>query len=336
MRTTIVVAILLCTLSARADSGRARAQQVARALESAARARDQGKSRTALQKLRASLSRFAGEPALLGAYAALLLPLTDERPSPDSPQRAATELLRQIERARSVPGNELATRDPERERVIRLHAALAEGVLGHFERAFEELIEAGRLQDVSTLLCLRQLAVLAVRGEQLLVAEQALGMARQYMPQDPLLPGELGRVMLARGKVGAAVGLLSERLVNAGTDLGARADLAYAIAAQGRAGEALALLNRTREECQRARACALLAARIALEAERPQDAVTFASPWAVEHDLDALFLLADAELRRGDPAAARVAYEQVLVLRPESVRAKQGLEQLPRSNTERR
>ncbi|MDB4976298.1 MAG: domain protein putative component of TonB system [Myxococcaceae bacterium] len=282
----------------------------------------------ARRRLRLGLQRFPGELALLAPYAELLLPLRADGAVEPAPEQAS-ELLRQIERAHAVSGAQLVTQDPEAERQVGLRAALAEAVLGRFEQAFARLVEVGQLQDPITLRCLRRIAVVALQREQLLVAEQALGLARQYMPQDRQLPTELGRVLLARGKTEVALEVLAERVAIEPSALTARADLAYGLAAQGRAGEGLALLAGVRAECERERSCALAAARIALEAARPQEALTFAAPLASARDLDALFVTADAQLRAGDPAAARAAYEQILLLRPESVRARQGLEQLP-------
>jgi tetratricopeptide (TPR) repeat protein len=181
---------------------------------------------------------------------------------------------------------------------------------------------------------LRQIAALAVTRDRLDLAEQALALARQYYLQDVTLSAELGHVLLARGRGEAALRLFAERYAIEPGQLEARRDLAYALASEGRAGEALALLSADRAACERALGCALEAARIALEAGRPEDALAYAARRLESDagDLDALFVTADAHTRTGQFDDARKSYERVLAVRPDSVRARQALEQLPVSN----
>jgi len=330
---TIFAALLIVGSVARADTRPTRSeagtQQVEAALAKANDAIAAGKRSKAEQQLRAALQRHPGEALLLLRWSELVMPLAPSIDAPVfAPERGATELLQKIERAHQIPGDRLAAQNPESERRITLHAALAEGTLGRFEQAFAKVVEVGRLQDKETVLCLRQLAVAALRRDKLMVAEQALGLARQYVPQDPELAGELGRVLLARGKTGVAVTVFSDRFAVQPTLLSARADLAFALAADGRPAEGVAHLNAARDACIADHACALLGGRIALEAERPVEALEYTQKLASERDLDALYVQADAKFRSGDLTGARQAYQQILAIRPESVRAKQGLEQL--------
>ena len=340
MRFVLVATLLLCTLGARADPAlpnARRAQQVQAAVLSAARELAAGKSAAAERRLRNAVARFPGEAILLARYAALLLPLAPsaQPQTPSAAVRAAIELLAQVERARTVPGTQIATRDAESERLIGLHVAYAEALLGQLEQALSQVIEVGQLQDASTVLVLRQIAAAAVRSDQLSVAEQALALARQYVPQDLPLSSDLGHVLLAEGRDELALAVLAERFAVTPDVLSVRGDLAYALSTLGRSGEGLSLLNDERTACMRERACALLAGRIALESGRPDQALAFVAPWTATSDLEALFLAADAQERAGQRATARATYEQLLRLRPDSVRAKQALEQLSGSNAPR-
>jgi Tfp pilus assembly protein PilF len=94
------------------------------------------------------------------------------------------------------------------------------------------------------------------------------------------------------------------------------------------------LLAADRSACERELGCALEAARIALEAGRPDDAVRYAAQRlaADAGDLDALFVTADAHTRAGQLDQARRTYERALEVRPDSVRARTALAQLPASN----
>lgn len=337
MRFVLVTSLLLCALPARADAAvplERRAQHVRQALLSAEREISAGKPALAQRRLRSAVARFPGEAVLLARYAALLLPLTQsDRPqTPTATTQAATELLAQVARARTVPGHLIATRDTESERLVGLYVAYAEALLGQLDEALSQVVEVGQLQDASTVLVLRQIAAFAVRADQLPVAEQALALARQYVPQDLPLSGELGHVLLAEGREELSLAVLAERFSLTPDALVARSDLAYALATLGRPGEGLSLLNDARAACAGERACALLAGRLALESGRPAEALAFVAQWSAASDLDALFLAADAQERAGQLTAARATYERLLRLRPESARAKQALQQLSGSN----
>jgi tetratricopeptide (TPR) repeat protein len=272
---------------------------------------------------------------VLARYAALAVPLAPE-PARGPAQRVARarELLQRIARRDALPGDPRALPEPEIERAITLHTALAEALLEHDESSFALVYAAGRQQDAGTVLCLRQIAALAVARDRLELAEQALALARQYFLQDLAVSAELGHVLLARGRGEAALRVFGERYAIEPGQLEARRDLAYALASEGRPGEALALLAADRSACERELGCALEAARIALEAGRPEEAVRYAAKrLAVDAgDLDALFVTADAQTRAGQLDEARRTYERALAVRPDSVRARTALAQLPASN----
>lgn len=327
-------AALLVSVTAQAQSARGSASE--RALTAAEHDLARGQAARAERRLKSALVRDPREPRLLARYAALLVPLDVERTTP-MPRRveSARELMTRIARRETLPSDPSVLTDPERERVLALHAALAEALLMHDDESFALVRAGGRLQDPLTVVCLRQIAALAVTRDRLDLAERALALARQYYLQDLTLGAELGHVLLARGRGEAALRLFAERYAIEPQSVEARRDLAYALATEGRAGEALALLSADRAACERAPGCAVEAARIALEAGRPDDALAYAARRLEgdTSDLDALFITADAHTRAGRLGEARQSYERVLVVRPDSVRAQQALEQLPASNT---
>lgn len=296
----------------------------------AAEARDlaRGDLRGAERRLARALADARPDARVIVAYAALVLPLSparyDRGANLDKHTERATFVLAKI--AKSEP-----TDDPVAQRHLLLYAAWAAALTGHYQDSLAAVREGGRLQDDATVACLRAIALVASRRDALDVAEAALAMARQYLPQDARVMGELGAVLLARGRADAAVAPLAERLAIAPSDLGARRDLSYALAAAGRPEEGLRLLLAVRDRCERERPCTLEAARIALEAGQSGAAVTLALVRlaAAPDDLDALYLGADGHTQRGEFDAARALLERVLKLRPESARAKQALAQLP-------
>jgi tetratricopeptide (TPR) repeat protein len=334
MRRVLALAVFLCatslgTRAARADARERRVHVLQDLVAASDRQLAAGQRKRAERQLQSAVARYPGESVLLARYAALRLPLAAAQ-APSA--QAAAELLRLVERASAISSAQLVSQEPESDRQLLLHVALAQAVLGRGEDALATVMAAGRLLDPQTAACLRQVAALAVRAEQLDLAERALAAARQYVPQDRALAHELGLVLLARGKGQAAGRVLAERLAVDDNDLSARADLSFAIASEGRPGEALAMLTTTRAACSQERSCALLAARLALEAGRPEEASGFAAPLAQTGDLEALFVAADAATRAGKRDQARAHYEQVLRQKPDSVRAKLGLEQLAGSN----
>jgi tetratricopeptide (TPR) repeat protein len=339
VRATVAVllslAAILVSASARAQLA-ASAQTRERVLAAVEHELARGQLARAERRLRSALARNPRDARLLIHYAALAVPLAPE-PSKEAAARVegARLLVQYIARREALPGDPSQLLDPERERVLALHVALAEALLVHDDESFAWVRAAGRLQDPLTVQCLRQIATLAVTRDRLDLAEQALTLARQYYLQDLALTAELGHVLLARGRGEAALRLFAERYAIEPSQLEARRDLAYTLASEGRAGEALALLSAARADCERALGCALEAARIALEAGRLEDALAYAARRleADAGDLDALFITADAHTRAGQLDRARSSYERVLALRPDSVRAQQALEQLPASNT---
>jgi len=308
-----------------------RQRAVERVLTEVERDLQRARPADALRRLRAALQGDPRELRWLARYAELAVPFDDaahldRRGSP----AGAADLLARVARRDALPWDPEVATDVERERALALHAALAEALLERYSESFARVVDAARLQDPQTVLCLRQIAALLVTREQLELAQHALELARQYLPQDQVLLAELAHVLLARGAGEQAITLFAERYAIAPDQLEARRDLAYALTTRGRAGEALALLSAVRATCEANLGCSLEAARIALEAGRPPDALAYAQKrlLAQPNDLDALFVSADAHTRTGNVAAARAAYEQVLRVRPESVRAKQALEQL--------
>jgi tetratricopeptide (TPR) repeat protein len=317
--------------TAQERSRRRRQQVVARVLSAVERDLQRGQHAGALRRLRSSLQTDPREAAWLLRYAQLVVPLASPR-AVTSPAltEGASDLLRWLMRRDALPGDPDAPLDLAREHALALHAAVAEAVLARYPEALTRVTSTAQLQDALAVLCLRQIAALAVTRETLPVAEQALALARQYLPQDLTLGTELGHVLLARGATEQAIPLFAERYAVSPSLLEARRDLAYALSAAGRAGEALALLTPVADACRVEPGCSLEAARIALEAGRPSEAIAFAEQLLAREpdDLDALFVAADAHTRTEQLDAARAAYERVLRVRPESVRAKQALEQL--------
>lgn len=334
------VAAFVVSATARAQLTTRSTQQSAseRALVAVERELELGQIARAERRLEGALGRDPRDLRFLARYAALVVPLA-AAPTTPTPQRlkGARALMERIARREKLPSDPAVLYDPELERLVVLHAALAEALLQHDDESFALVRAAGRREDPRTVLCLRQIAGLAVTRDRLDLAEQALAIARQYYLQDVTLGAELGHVLLARGRGEAALRLFAERYAIEPAELDARRDLAYALASEGRAGEALALLSADRDSCERSHGCALEAARIALEAGRLEEALAYAGK-RIERDaadLDALFITADAHTRAGRLDDARRGYERVLAVRPDSVRAQQALEQLPASNSVR-
>lgn len=309
-------------LPVRADVRASRRDTILQASERAAR---RGDRQGALRRLKAALATPAPDAALLLAYARLALPLAVPATREPLDQHAAYYLARL---GLAAPAD-----DARVTHGLWLHAAWAAALLGRFDESLAAVRETGALQDAETLLCLRLIAITAVRRERLDVAENALMMARQYMPQDVATMAEFGAVLLARGRAESAVSQLAERLAIAPGELAARRDLAYALSAAGRPEQALGLL-RGADACEREPGCALEAARIALEAGDAEAAVRYAELRlvALPDDLDALYVSADGHARQGRFDAARVQWGRVLQLRPDSARAKQALAELPASS----
>jgi tetratricopeptide (TPR) repeat protein len=265
------------------------------------------------KRLLAALSKKpASEPSLL-RYAELAVPCNGR-----ATKAKASELLRRMTRA-----------NVDWERRIQLHAALAEALLQQHAASVARLGTAVQRQDAESAACAREIAALAIRADALAEATDALVLAGEVLPQDAAIRAELARLWLARGRIDLALPLLAERFALATGDLAARRELAYALAADGRAEEALSLLAPAREACQRG-PCAVTAARIALEADRLDDAQRYLeSRLASEpRDLDALFALGDVCTRARQLERARDVYQRILAIKPDSVRASQALQAL--------
>jgi len=302
------------------------------ALLASARAEAAGRPELALRRLQQALGSRPSSAVLL-RYAELALPLAGSASARELGERAAhADTLR-----RALARLERTDSTPEELRRLLLHGALAEALAARYEEALQRVREAGRLQDAATVACLRAIATIAAQRELLALAERALEMARQYMPQELAVMGELGLVQLARGRVREALRVLGERFGIEPQRLAARRDFAYALLSAGRAEEALTLLSALAAECSASLGCALEAARAALAGGRPEVALTFARA-RLQHgaDLDALFVVADAHLHRGELGEARAAYQEVLRLQPASVRAQQALEQLAIDSNQQR
>jgi tetratricopeptide (TPR) repeat protein len=273
----------------------------------------------------AALERKPGSLTLLARYASLTL-ACDGAPS-GAQKKSASELLRRLARAQALPSDASTVPDLESEHRLGLLAGYAEALLGRPREGLARLNVAAERQDPESARCARAVAALAVEQGQLELACDALALAAEVLPQDPSTRAELARVWLARGRSDRALPLLAERFAISTAALPARRDLAYALAADGRAAEALSLLLPAREACEADAPCALAAARIALEADRFDDAERFLSARLARdaQDLDALYALADLHTRARRPAQARAAYQQILQLRPNDVRATQAL-----------
>ncbi|HEX5658723.1 MAG TPA: tetratricopeptide repeat protein [Polyangiales bacterium] len=264
--------------------------------------------------LLAQLTRKPAAEPLLLRYAELALPC-DGRAT----KAKASELLRRMARA-----------NVDWERRIALHAALAEALLAQHAASVSRLGVAILRQDPESAACARQIAALAIRDDALPEATDALVLAGEVLPQDAAIRAELGRLWLARGRLDRALPVFAERFALATGDLGARRDLAYALAADGRPDEALSLLVPAREACEQDATCALTAARIALEGDRFDEALRYleARLGVEPRDLDALFALGDVHTRARQLDRARTAYARILALKPDSVRAAQALQAL--------
>ncbi|MEM1418960.1 MAG: hypothetical protein AAGH15_28970, partial [Myxococcota bacterium] len=226
---------------------------------------------------------------------------------------------------------------PEQRRPLGRADAWAQALLGDHAGAIASARSWLGLQDREGAELLVRLAVLAVRREDLPSASQALTLARRSMPQDPQVLRDLAAVEVARGRGGAAVALLQQRLALAPDDDAARIDLAGALAAAGRLEDAaaawreLAAAARARGEEALARSHELRGAELLLEAGHPRAALTVAEALGGDDpDGHAALVagLALAALRR--PAEARAALRDALLRRPGDLRAEQALAALER------
>ena len=306
-----------------------RRAEVDRVLALAAKEAAGGSLESARRRLRPLLARGSDDARVALQYLRLTLPLDDATPYSarvlELLTKRAREVLSQLSRVTLAPDHD------ENARLAALHVAWAAALVGRYDESLAAVRTAGRLQDAPTLSSLRLVASAAARRERLDVAEQALRMGRELVPQDVTAMAELARVLLARGRAHEAVSILTERLTVTPDDLEARRDLAYARTAAGRAREGLSVLTHVRAACELSPDCSLEAARIALEAGLPDDAAGFAARQLerAPDDLEALYVRADAQAERGLFAEARETWRRVLSLRPDNLRARQALAQLP-------
>jgi hypothetical protein len=291
-----------------------------------------GKPEEAERRLARALLHGLSEPQVWLRYAELNAPCL-----PTHAPAVSSRTIRLAERVWSQFAQMQTELDPADDalRRVRLHWSVVLANARHWEASLERASAAGRRQDPVSVACLRQIAVLAVRTDELAHAEAALTLARAYMPQELTLAGELGLVLLARGDAATALGPLSERFAAAPRDLGARRDLSYALAAAGRAPEGHELLAREAVVCAEDAGCLLELARLALEAKAGAAALEHAA--ALVHkapqNLDAWFVLAEAQTVASDLHAARQSYEHILELSPQQPRARAALEALQTAPT---
>ncbi|HEY6878933.1 MAG TPA: hypothetical protein VI299_12975, partial [Polyangiales bacterium] len=225
-----LIALSLCwTALAHADASEALLAQVESELARGQRARAEKRLLSGLRRTHV--------PTLLVRYAELAVPCDEHVDA-----AKAAELLKHV--------------DDEVDRRVGLHAAVAAAALGQRERGLALLRASLQRQDPESARCARQVAALFVRAEALAEATLALELANEAMPQDEALRADLARLWLARGLVDRALPLLAERFALSTAALPARLDLAYALAADGRADEALALLAPAREACDHDTSCA--------------------------------------------------------------------------------
>ena len=196
-----------------------------------------------------------------------------------------------------------------------------------FAGATAALRERGARGDAQSARYLRGVATLAALKDDLASAESALLVARNFMPEDADLAGDLGAVQLAQGRAEEASIVWEERL-RLDVRLDAKRDLASALLAAGRAKEAWLLLEAERAACDAAPDCALEAARAALELGDHQASANRLAGTFVADPITTQFLLADALTRMGAKQRAREAYGRILAIKPANVRASENLRAL--------
>jgi predicted Zn-dependent protease len=286
----------------------------------------QGDHERAVRGLARALKRTP--TALLALrYAELALPLTPptserERAKRQKAAQLFLELWQQPGLQRGESGHALS-----------FHAAWAEALSGNLRDSLALLTHVAGFDGTRALPYVRALAVLALPSAPD-VAEASLLLARTLAPTEPELMSELGLFWLSQGKAHAALPLLAERFASAPSALAPRRDYAYALSAAGRPGEAHALLSVARSACSDAELCLLELARFALEAHEYGAALEHLSTLRARapRELAPLFLEADVQLARAQPALAKAAYERILSLAPDNLRAQSALQGLNAAN----
>lgn len=328
MRLVLAVVCMVCCMSSVAHA--TPAARTAELVTRADRLLSRGRTTQALVLLRRAYGR-APSVTLAHKIASALLPepetllhiqaLTRDRASIET---RAEELVQLVD---ALPA---ATTAEEREQVSELwrRRAWAQAWLGRGELAVSTLRERGGYGDTHTLRYLRGVAALMVSMGDLPSAEEALEVARRFLPDDGTLTSELAAILLAQGRAEDAIPLWEALLHKDANNLDVRRDLAGALLAAGRGAEAVALLEAAKEACDAAPPCAIEAARASLEMGDAQAAVARLEKPMANDKVEALLLLADAHTRLKAWQQAREAYAQVLVLKPNHVRARENLRAL--------
>jgi predicted Zn-dependent protease len=209
-------------------------------------------------------------------------------------------------------------------RALRLSRALVDACLGQASSpALEEAFRAARSGDVQARTALARLGLIYVRAHALLAAERWLSLAHELAPQDSALGRDYAALLLAMGRASEATRVLAPLQRRTPADLGLRQDYAGALTAAGLADEAQGLLEAARPACSRLPECTAQAARIALEAGKPERALGWLE--GVDACVALLMVRGDALVRLGRSEDARAAYRKVLLLEPTHGRAKQAL-----------
>jgi tetratricopeptide (TPR) repeat protein len=165
-------------------------------------------------------------------------------------------------------------------------------------------------------------------------AEHMLRAGLARAPSAAALLSALGLTLLAQGRADEAVPLLQRQrdLHDAEAGRGPRfqsgLQLAYALLASGEPEQARGVLD---ADCSDGSlSCAALRVRAALESDAVADALKLAHTALAQlgDDVGLLYLEAEAATRLGDVARARAAYERILARAPHEPRAKLGLESL--------
>jgi tetratricopeptide (TPR) repeat protein len=174
-------------------------------------------------------------------------------------------------------------------------------------------------------------ASLAHAGGDALLAEQLLRAGLARTPRSSVLLAGLGLLLVSSGRADEALPYLSARRelgARAGLTrpfIGAGADMAYALLASGAPEAAHALLARGCDADPDN--CAALRVRAALESGEVADALRTAQEALsrATHDVSLQYLAAEAALRVGDLARARVIYAQIAAEHPDELRAREAL-----------
>ncbi len=293
---------------------------VERWLAAADRAAERGQARRAWRLwTRAATSAPADGRAAIHLAGAL----------PTEPERvvdASPSLRGQAERAARALDAHLDAAGESASAEARRALAWAVAFADH-ERAIELASGAAGREDEPAAALLRRLATVAVLRDDLAAARRALEAAGRALPQDSEVLSDLGAVALALGDPEGAVERFGRVLGRHPEDLDARRDLAGALVAAGRAGDAVALLAQAVTQPADVPALAIELARAALEAEQPDVAAraargaTRALP---ETDARGHALLGVALAAQHRRAEAEAAFEEALRRDPDDLIARQG------------